>query len=153
MHHLPSIRTYRGMVYSNYLDHMGHMNVQYYVHLFDQATWVLFDMAGLNGSYFSATGSGMAALEQHLSYKREVFAGTVITIGTQVLQVGTKTIRFLHTMRDGDEEVATSEILGTHFNRDAHKSIPLAPEIHDAFQKFHEKGEQVSSPNENLRGI
>ena len=84
--------TYRGVVYPNYLDHMGHMNVQYYVHLFDQATWVLFDRAGLSALYFSETGRGMAALEQHLNYKREVFAGTVVTIHTQVLYCQRATI-------------------------------------------------------------
>ncbi len=115
---------------------MGHMNVQYYVHLFDQATWVLFDMAGLSGSYFSASGCGMAALEQHLTYKREVFAGTVVTIDTQVLDVGRKTVRFLHTMHDGDEAVATSEILGTHFDRGAHKAIPFPLPIQTALQKL-----------------
>ena len=81
------------------LDHMGHMNVQYYVHLFDQATWVLFDRVGLSASYFVETGTGMAALEQRLTYKREVFAGTVVTIDSQVLDVTEKTVRFLHTMR------------------------------------------------------
>ncbi len=145
MNEQPSTVTYRGVIYSRYIDHMGHMNVQYYVHLFDQATWVLFDMAGLTGSYFSATGCGMAALEQHLSYKREVFAGTIVTIATQVLDVGNKTVRFLHTMRDGEKDVASSEILGTHFNRPTHKSVPFPLAVHTAFRKL-----QTTSGTESL---
>jgi acyl-CoA thioester hydrolase len=128
--------TYRGVVYAWYLDHMGHMNVQYYVHLFDQATWVLFDQAGLSTAYFLESGTGMAALEQHLSYKREVFAGTVVTIDSQVLAVTEKTVRFIHTMRDNEGVVASSEILGTHFDRTAHRSTPFPPAARARFQEM-----------------
>ena len=130
------LMTYRGVVYAGYLDHMGHMNVQYYVHLFDQATWVLFDYAGLSTSYFVETGTGMAALEQHLVYKREVFAGTVVTIDSQVLAITEKTVRFLHTMRDNKGVVATSEILGTHFDRTAHQAIPFPPAARSGFAEM-----------------
>ena len=128
--------TYRGVVNAGYLDHMGHMNVQYYVHLFDQATWVLFDRAGLTPSYFVETGTGMAALEQHLTYKREVFAGTVVTIDSQVLDVTEKTVRFLHTMRDSEGVVATTEILGTHFDRTARHAIPFPHAARSGFKEM-----------------
>jgi acyl-CoA thioester hydrolase len=128
--------TYTGVVCAWYLDHMGHMNVQFYVHLFDQATWVLFDQSELSTAYFLESGTGMAALEQHLNYKREVFAGTVVTIDSQVLAVTEKTVRFIHTMRDNKGVVATSEILGTHFDRTAHKSTPFPPAARARLQKM-----------------
>jgi acyl-CoA thioester hydrolase len=31
--------TYRGVVYPWHCDHMGHMNVMWYVGRFDEATW------------------------------------------------------------------------------------------------------------------
>lgn len=133
--------TFRGVVYSSYLDHMGHMNVQYYVHLFDQATWILFDQAGLSRSYFSETGRGMAAMEQHITYRREVFAGTVITITTRVLTVADKTVRFLHTMHDPQGIVSTSEILAAHFDRTAHKAAPFPQEARTAFLLLKTGGE------------
>jgi acyl-CoA thioesterase FadM len=33
------IDTYRGVVYPWHCDHMGHMNVMWYVGKFDEATW------------------------------------------------------------------------------------------------------------------
>jgi len=33
--------TYRGIVYPWHCDHMGHMNVMWYVAKFDEATWTL----------------------------------------------------------------------------------------------------------------
>jgi acyl-CoA thioester hydrolase len=113
---------------------MGHMNVQYYVHLFDQATWVLFDRVGLSASYFSATGRGMAALEQHLVYKREVFAGTVVTIYSRVMEVSDKTVRFVHTMEDGQGSIATCEMVGAHFDRAAHRAVSFPDDARIGFK-------------------
>ena len=62
--------TYRGAVYPSECDHMGHMNVAFYVAKFDQATWQLFAAIGLTRARFDADGSGMAGLEQHIEYKR-----------------------------------------------------------------------------------
>ena len=39
--------TYRGVVHAWQCDHMGHMNVMWYVGKFDEATWNLFAEAGL----------------------------------------------------------------------------------------------------------
>ncbi len=41
------IETYRGVIYPWNCDHMGHMNVQYYVGKFDEATWQLFAFLGM----------------------------------------------------------------------------------------------------------
>ena len=62
--------TARGTVYPWQLDHVGHMNVQFYVARFDEASWQLLANFGLTGSFLR----GMAALEQHIYYKRELLA-------------------------------------------------------------------------------
>ena len=41
------IETYRGAVYPWHCDHMGHMNVMWYVGKFDEATWNLFATLGV----------------------------------------------------------------------------------------------------------
>ena len=42
--------TYRGTVYPWQCDHMGHMNVMWYVGKFDEATWHLLALLGLTPS-------------------------------------------------------------------------------------------------------
>ncbi len=121
--------TYTGVIYPQYVDHMGHMNVQYYVALFDQATWVLFDRVGLSSLYFTEHVRGMAALEQHIHYRREVFAGTVITITSEILSVFDKTVQFRHSMRDHQNVASTCDMVGAHLDRVAHKAVPFPPDI------------------------
>ena len=42
-----SSETYRGAIYPWQCDHMGHMNVMWYVGKFDEATWNLFAALGV----------------------------------------------------------------------------------------------------------
>ncbi len=123
--------TYVGTVYPRDVDHMGHVNVASYTCMFDSATWVFFDRHGLGRIYFDGSGCGMAALSQTTTYRKELFAGDTVVMHTDILEVREKTIRFRHTLRlasDG-EVVATSELLGAHFDRSLHRAVPFPPQI------------------------
>ncbi len=106
------IVSYKGVVYPSQCDHMGHMNVMWYVGKFDEASWQLFFALGLTPSRLRDSKRGMAGLEQRIEYKRELRPGDVVTVRSGVLEVGEKTIRFVHRM-DNDEtgEVAAMTIL------------------------------------------
>ena len=68
--------TYRGTVYPWQCDHVGHMNIMWYVGKFDEANWNLFARLGLTPSYLRESGRGMAAVQQTITYKRELLAGS-----------------------------------------------------------------------------
>ncbi|MCL1597589.1 MAG: acyl-CoA thioesterase, partial [Actinomycetia bacterium] len=72
---MPDEVTYRGVVYPWHCDHMGHMNVMWYVGKFDEATWVFFSGNGLTPAYLRESGRGMAAVDQHIRYAQELVAG------------------------------------------------------------------------------
>lgn len=121
------IETYGGLVYPRHLDHMGHMNVQYYTARFDEATWHLFSALGLTLDYINETQTGMAALQQTTCYKAEVMSGALLVIRSGVLEVKSKTLTVFHRMFDSEtgKLAATSEIVGAHLDRKARKAIPL----------------------------
>jgi acyl-CoA thioester hydrolase len=126
-----AIETYRGVVYPWQMDQMDHMNVQFYTARFDEATWHLFAALGMGSGYFSANRRGMAALEQRTLYKRELRAGALIRITSELLEMKPKTIRFLHRMYDAEsgEEVATSELVGAHIDTGARKAVPFPEDV------------------------
>ena len=125
------IETYRGVVYPNQLDHMDHMNVQWYTSKFDEGTWHLFSAVGITSNYIRKNNKGMAALEQMTKYKAEVISGDLIVIKSKVLEVKDKTIRFIHIMFNSETrvEVATSELVGLHLDRKERKGCSLPEEI------------------------
>ena len=89
-----SIVKYRGTVYPWQCDHMGHMNVMWYVGKFDEATWQLLASVGLSSARLRKEQIGMVAVEQHIEYKREVLAGDLLTIRSSVQEVRDKSLLF-----------------------------------------------------------
>jgi acyl-CoA thioester hydrolase len=121
--------TYRGTVYPWQCDHVGHMNIMWYVGKFDEANWNFFARLGLTPTYLRESGRGMAGVQQNISYKRELFAGDIVEVRSRLLEIRDKSIRFLHEMRNAEtgEIAAACEITAVHLDREAHKSMPLPP--------------------------
>jgi acyl-CoA thioester hydrolase len=130
--------TYRGTVYPWHCDHVGHMNVMWYVGKFDEATWNLFHRIGLTPSYLRSAQRGMAAVEQQIFYLRELHAGAVVTVHSVVNEVRDKLIVFTHEMSNDDTgEVAARTVLkGVHLDTVARKACPFTPEVRAAAQRL-----------------
>ena len=114
-----SLITYRGTVYPSQCDHMGHMNVASYVAKFDEATWQLFAAIGLTPSRLRSESIGMAGVEQHIEYKRELYPGDVVSVSSTVLEVKDKVIRFSHEMKNDEtgEVAARMVVVAVHLDR------------------------------------
>ena len=119
--------TYQGTIYPWHCDHMGHMNVMWYVGKFDEATWHLLAAAGFTAKRMHEEGIGMAAVEQRIEYKRELHAGDLITIRSSVQEVREKVILFQHEMTNkGTGEVAARTFLtGICMDTETRKARPL----------------------------
>jgi acyl-CoA thioester hydrolase len=126
--------TYRGTVYPWQCDHVGHMNIMWYVGKFDEANWNFFARLGLTPSYLRDSGRGMAAVQQNISYKRELLAGDIVEVRSALIEVRDRSIRFVHEMRNAEsgEIAATCEFTGVHLDRQLRKSVPFAGAIRDA---------------------
>jgi acyl-CoA thioester hydrolase len=125
--------TYRGIVYPWHCDHMGHMNVMWYSSKFDEACWQLLAMLGLHQSRLVHDGTAMAAVEQHIQYKRELHAGDTITIQSALLEVKDKSIHMLHKLvHDPSGEVAaTTVVVGVHLDARVRKAIRLPEDVRE----------------------
>lgn len=124
------IETYRGVVYPWSIDHMGHMNVQFYTGRFDEASWHFLARLGLTPRVLKASSRGFAALEQKTQYKLELLSGALIEIRTKPLEVKPKTIRLIHRMYDSETAglAATSELVIAYLDIEARKAAPLPEE-------------------------
>lgn len=125
------ILTARSTVYPWHCDHMGHMNVMWYVGKFDEATWHLFTLLGLTSTFFREHHRGMVAVHQEITYQRELRAGDVVTIYSSILEVKEKVIRLSHEMRNEEtnELSAITTITGVHINTQLRKSCPLPDDV------------------------
>ncbi|HYD61159.1 MAG TPA: thioesterase family protein [Noviherbaspirillum sp.] len=131
-----SIETYRGFVYPWSMDHIGHMNVQFYTARFDEATWHFFAHLGITPGFLKENKRGMVALDQRTQYKQEVLAGSLLHVNTELLEIKRKTVRFLHRMINSEtgQEVATTELVGAFLDAEARKTTEFPQSVMDAAQ-------------------
>ena len=117
----------RATVKEEYLDLMRHMNVVWYMYLFDQATWPLFAMTGMDVQYYEKNMAGNAALEQHTRYLAELQLGTPAIVRSRLLGRSAKLTHFMHFMVNEDSRVlaATTELIGIHLDRVERRSAPI----------------------------
>src|SRR2546428_8096221 len=123
--------TYRGTVYPWQCDHMGHMNVMWYVSKFDEATWHVFAGIGLSPSFLRQHDRGMAGVQQNVSYKRELRAGDIVAIQSGILEIREKVIRFFHEMRNEEtgEISAVTVLTAVHMDTNTGNPCPFPDEI------------------------
>jgi acyl-CoA thioester hydrolase len=128
---LEAIVTYRGVVYPSQCDHMGHMNVMWYVGKFDEATWHLMAAIGITPSYIRETRNGMAGVQQNITYKRELYAGDLIEIRSHLVSIAERKLVFVHELRNAerDDVAAICELTAVHISRESRRAVPFAPEI------------------------
>jgi acyl-CoA thioester hydrolase len=125
--------TYRGTVYPWQCDHMGHMNVMWYVGKFDEASWQLLASLGLTRTRTREEGIGAVAVEQHINYKRELLAGDILTVRSGVSEVTDKVLRLLHEMRNEEtgEIAAIMTVVAIHIDVHARKARVLPEDIRE----------------------
>jgi len=95
-----------------WVDHYGHMNMAYYLVVFDLATDRLWPELGL-GPAFREQGLGTFAAETWVRYAREVTLGMPLDCDSEVLAFDDKRLLAVHRMRHAEEGwlVAENEVL------------------------------------------
>lgn len=91
-----------------WIDGNGHLNLAYYILLFDEATDALWQSLGL-GDAFRATGFGTFAVETHTLYRAELIEHEAVSIGSIVLGADGKRLHVAHEMRRVRDGVVSAQ--------------------------------------------
>ena len=146
---------YRDVVRPEWIDHNGHMNMGYYLVVFDFATDEFFRWVGLGEDHRSARHVTTFCLEAHVTYHREVRAGDPLRFTTLLLGHDAKRIHYIHAMYHATEGylAATNELMSLHVSQATRRGAPMAPAIlqrlgqiqavHDALPKLPQVGRVI----------
>lgn len=123
--------TYRAVIPDAFRDENDHMNVMWYVHLFDQAAGGFFKLFGFDRAYFEANQASTFALEQHVRYLREVRIGQAVTVRSRAVGRSAKRFHFMQflTIDENGVLAATEEAVGTHMDMRARRTSPMPQAI------------------------
>jgi acyl-CoA thioester hydrolase len=122
---------HRETVQPDWIDYNGHMNLAYYVLVFDHATDALQDVVGLDAAYRRATGGSIFVVEAHLTYDSEVHLGEEMRVRPRVLDVDEKRLHLFHEMFAGDDGrlAATNELMILHVDLKSRRAAPFPASI------------------------
>lgn len=123
--------TVEAAVEPRFLDGMGHMNVAWYVYLFDRGVWEFFERHGLDEQYLRGAARGMFALEENLRYLSELREGEALTVHTGVLELKPKTVRLLQYMVDTKRQkvAAVREVVAAHIDLATRRTTTFAESV------------------------
>ncbi len=125
------IESYRAEVLPAWIDNNNHLNMGYYVVVFDEATGGFFRAVGLDRPYRQKYNVTTFSLEAHVNYVREVGLGDPLRFTTRLIGFDTKRIHYFHEMHHATEGflAATNELMSLHVSQETRRAAPMAPEV------------------------
>ena len=139
---------YRDVVRSEWIDHNRHLNMGYYVVVFDLATDAWLDFIGLDLHSKASQDVTTFSLESHVLYLREVGEGDELRFTTQLLDFDEKRIHYFHEMYHAQEGylAATNELMSLHVSQKTRRGAPMAPEILERLSKILRSHRELPMP-------
>jgi acyl-CoA thioester hydrolase len=127
-----------------WIDNNGHMNMGYYVVVFDLATDDWMRRIGLDEAHRRTRQVTTFCLEAHVTYHQEVREGDPLRFTTQLLAFDAKRIHYIHAMyhRESGYLAATNELMSLHVSQATRRAAPMATEILErleAMQRAHDR--------------
>ncbi len=103
---------YSTTIKPEWLDYNNHMNVAYYVLIFDKAGESLVSDIGLSEAVTKATDISWMVLENHVTYNNEVVLDQQVDVRVQLLDYDAKRLHLYFEMygqnKDGSEYLAST---------------------------------------------
>ena len=151
----PPIAPHEETVRPEWVDYNGHMNVAYYVLVFDRAADGLFDVLGVGESYRRAQSGSIFIVESHIAYRRELRAGDLVRVETQILGHDDKRLHGFSRMTHAasGEVSATYEFLGLHVDMGSRRAAPFPAWARERILTFAAHHATRPWPTEAGRGI
>jgi acyl-CoA thioester hydrolase len=122
---------YRDAVRREWIDHNGHMNMGFYLVVFDFATDEFMRWVGLGMDHRRMHRVTTFCLEAHVTYHREVRENDPLRFTTQLLGHDGKRMHYIHAMYHATEGylAATNELMSLHVALETRRGAPMAAEV------------------------
>jgi len=146
---------HRDRVRPEWMDHNGHMNMGFYLVVFDFATDAFFRWIGLDEGHRRAKSVTTFALEAHVTYHREVREGDPLRFTTLLLAHDAKRLHYFHQMYHAGEGylAATNELMSLHVSEETRRGAPMAAEILERLRVIQQAHDRSDRPPQVGRRI
>jgi acyl-CoA thioester hydrolase len=149
---------YQDIVRPQWIDSNGHMNLAYYVVVFDLATDALYKALNIGDAYREVSGNSCFTAETHTLYEREVHLGDKLLVRSWLLGADIKRLHYFHEMFhvESGERSAVQELMALHIDMGLRRVSPYPAQqyadLQRAVQEFaplalpHGAGRRIALP-------
>ena len=137
---------YSGVIPREWEDRNGHVNVQFYVALYELGGWVIFEKVGIDEDWFLQKNVSVFDLEHHLQYRAEVMAGDEVTGYNRLLSRNEKSFHGMYFIvnRTRGRLAATLEYVSACVDMRTRRIASFPEELAAALDILLEKHRQLS---------
>jgi acyl-CoA thioester hydrolase len=142
-------------VLAEWIDLNGHMNIAYYLTVFDRAFDEAYQRMGLTSEALEKTGSSTFAAEMHITYQRELMEGDPLRVATQLIGFDAKRMHWMQSMYHRREGflAATAEWLILHVDLRQRKVATMPDKLQGELKAILAAHMKLPTPPETGRRI
>ena len=122
----------------DWTDYNGHMNLAFYIHLFDQGWDILLDKFQMGGESAKIEKRSTFAVESHTKYIKEVKQGDEVDINLLFLDHDLK--RMIYQLeifsKTGNYRAATTEVCSLYVNLETRRVTEVEPHKLELMDRF-----------------
>ena len=131
-----------------WVDYNGHLNMAYYVLIFDHGIAVFLVRIGMDARLRTETGSSVFVAEAHVTYKAEDMAGEQVRVATHLINYDEKRLHLLHEMFNADHTLtATNELMILHVNLNDRRVGPFPEGVRKRIAQVASEGAAYPEPS------
>ncbi|HEU5243818.1 MAG TPA: carnitine 3-dehydrogenase [Gaiellaceae bacterium] len=138
----------------DWVDYNGHVHESRYLQLFADASDALLSALGADAEYLAGGGSYFT-VETHLSHLRQLAAGDVVRVTTQVLDADEKRLHVFHVLLREDETdpIATAEQMLLHVDTASGRASPSREPVRTRVAELTRRHAELPRPERAGRSI
>lgn len=124
----------------------GHVNIQHYLGMYDEAGWMFFQTIGIGESYFKEERKGIFDLEHHLHYVSELHVGDTVSVHGRLLARSAKRLHGVwFIVNDTREQLAnTFEFVSTHSDLNLRRTAPFPDDLASSLDALIERDSSLT---------
>jgi len=114
-----------------WIDWNGHLNLAYYMVLFDRAVDEVYELLGIGPDYLKERAHSTMVAEAHVRYIREVHEKDPVRVSVQLIAYDAKRFHFFEQLSHATEGwlSATCETMTLHVDMTAKKVAPFPDDV------------------------
>jgi acyl-CoA thioester hydrolase len=128
-----------------WIDFNGHLNMAYYMVLFDTSLDELFAPMGFGPEYVTTRNMSLFATDVHLTYQRELKVSDKVYVNFRLLDLSPKAMHYGTELYHASEHFlsSTMEGLSLHVDMQTRKTCPFPQDIYSGLEKILAQHQQL----------